>query len=228
MGAQNEQIIVFLHSAGFVDVFHKLYDLAERYHIIVPHLYGNGEEVKSTFNSDTIVLDLNCLFQSLNKKMVVVGYRLGAELLISVMKKSPFIFEKSLLISPYLYKGEYDNERKKIMVKDKLFLKSRLLASLEGRFAGLSDSLLSDYVENRINMNLNTLNEMNLYRDDNGYNNIIAPMKLVYASMDKECIKNGAVRFQAETGCDIEQIKGKDLPLRHSNDIRKIIIDMCK
>lgn len=43
-GTENNEIIVMLHGANFVHSFGRQYVLAEKYHLIVPHLMGYGKK----------------------------------------------------------------------------------------------------------------------------------------------------------------------------------------
>jgi len=42
--------IVLLHCAAIVDVFFYQLSLSDRYHMIVPHLYGRGKEVSEDYD----------------------------------------------------------------------------------------------------------------------------------------------------------------------------------
>ena len=42
-GNKNNKIIVFLHGAYFVHSFGRQYTLAEKYHLVVPHITGFGK-----------------------------------------------------------------------------------------------------------------------------------------------------------------------------------------
>ena len=49
-GKENESIIVMLHGANFVHCYGRQYPLAEKYHIVVPHImgFGPGHELRRT------------------------------------------------------------------------------------------------------------------------------------------------------------------------------------
>ena len=79
-GKENEKIIVMLHGANFVHSFGKQYPLADRYHIIGPHLMGFGNETDKTFNADEQVRVLAEFISSLGKKAALVGFSLGAQI----------------------------------------------------------------------------------------------------------------------------------------------------
>lgn len=52
-GMENKEIIVMLHGANFVHSFGRQYVLAEKYHLIVPHLMGYGKETDKIFDTDS-------------------------------------------------------------------------------------------------------------------------------------------------------------------------------
>ena len=47
-GKENDKTIVFLHGANFVHSFGRQYPLAEKYHLIIPHIMGYGDAVSYT------------------------------------------------------------------------------------------------------------------------------------------------------------------------------------
>lgn len=67
-GKENKQIIVMLHGANFVHTFGKQYVLSDRYHIIVPHLMGFGNETSKTFHADQQIAELTTYIESLGQK----------------------------------------------------------------------------------------------------------------------------------------------------------------
>ena len=49
-GKENRSVIVMLHGANFVHCFGRQYSLAEKYHIVVPHIMGFGNETDRVFD----------------------------------------------------------------------------------------------------------------------------------------------------------------------------------
>lgn len=79
-GKENDKIIVMLHGAYFVHSFGRQYVLANRYHIIVPHIMGFGEEADRTFDAEACTKELAEFIRTLGKKVTLVGFSLGAQL----------------------------------------------------------------------------------------------------------------------------------------------------
>ncbi len=79
-GIENEKTIVMLHGAHFVHTFGRQYPLVENYHIIVPHIMGFGCHTDKIFQVDECVKELADFIKSLNQKVMLVGFSLGAQL----------------------------------------------------------------------------------------------------------------------------------------------------
>ena len=58
LGKENDSIIVMLHGANFVHSFGRQYALADRFHIIVPHIMGFGEEADRVFDTETCTAEI--------------------------------------------------------------------------------------------------------------------------------------------------------------------------
>ncbi len=50
-GKENDKTIVFLHGANFVHSFGRQYPLAEKYHLIIPHIMGYGDASDEIFDT---------------------------------------------------------------------------------------------------------------------------------------------------------------------------------
>ena len=57
-GKEHDKTLVMLHGAHFVHSFGRQYPLAEKYHIIVPHIMGFGAEADRVFDTETCVSEL--------------------------------------------------------------------------------------------------------------------------------------------------------------------------
>ena len=86
-GKENNSIIVMLHGANFVHCYGRQYSLANSFHIIVPHIMGFGDEAGRIFYTDTCCAELVNMIRSLNKKVLLVGFSLGAQLAFKLVSE---------------------------------------------------------------------------------------------------------------------------------------------
>jgi Predicted hydrolases or acyltransferases (alpha/beta hydrolase superfamily) len=103
-GNPESTTIVLLHNRANINSLYKLYSLQKKYHIIIPHINGNGEEINTDYTYKSATLDINTLIQSLHKdKVILIGHGMGADLILPILLKSPQFIEKAILISPDLF-----------------------------------------------------------------------------------------------------------------------------
>ncbi len=107
-GDSKNKTIMFLHAEGLVDSFCKQYYLAERYHIIIPHLFGAGEEVEEYYTPQKQVRELVKLIEYLGEdKIILIGYSLGAGLAALLVNECSKYFEKAVFLSPSMCNSKF-------------------------------------------------------------------------------------------------------------------------
>ena len=105
-GKENEKIIIMLHGGNFVHSFSKQYVLGEKNHIIVPHLMGYGNETANTFDTEKQIAELADFIEALGKKVLLVGFSLGAQIAYKLVSEHQELFCGAIIISPWLDKNE--------------------------------------------------------------------------------------------------------------------------
>lgn len=147
-GKENKKIIVMLHAANFVHTFNRQYVLAREYHIIVPHIMGFGNEADRIFDTGTCVNELAEYIQSLNQRVLLVGFSFGAQLAFKLVAEHESLFCGAILVSPWLIKEE-PMLSKVLKMNEKQFasFKKRWLCSIIGRMNGLSGEQRKKFVE---------------------------------------------------------------------------------
>jgi len=147
-GTGNEKIIVMLHGANFVHSFGRQYVLSEKFHIIVPHLMGYGNETDKTFNADEQVQELAAFIQTLGRKVVLVGFSLGAQVAARLVAEYEYLFSAAIIVSPWLDKNA---EMLTFMLgqneKQYKTLKNRFICNLIGLMNGLPKARRKEFVE---------------------------------------------------------------------------------
>lgn len=146
-GKENDSLIVMLHGANFVHCFGRQYALAENYHIVVPHIMGFGAEAERVFDADECIGELAELIRSYHKKVLLVGFSLGAQLAFRLISEHPGLFYAAIIVSPWLEKQE--PELSKVMrmnVKQLASFQKKGLCNLIGLMNGLPKAQRKEFV----------------------------------------------------------------------------------
>lgn len=157
-GKENESTVVMLHGANFVHCYGRQYVLSDRYHIIVPHIMGFGDEAGRTFETEACVKELAAYIKGLDKKVLLVGFSLGAQLAFKLVSEYEELFYAAIIVSPWLDKDE-TKLREIMRMNEKQFasFKKKWLCSLIGMMNGLPPKQRKEFVEQMQNVKLETI-----------------------------------------------------------------------
>ena len=102
-GDKNNQVLLLLHGAAATDTFCQQYYLANKYYVVVPHLYGAGESIEMTYEPHQMKSALWELIDTLGKEpLIVMGHSLGAQLAIMLVCERPTLFSKAIFLSAWI------------------------------------------------------------------------------------------------------------------------------
>ena len=157
-GTENNEIIVMLHGANFVHSFGRQYVLAEKYHLIVPHLMGYGKEADKIFDTDSQITELVSYIAGLNRKVLLVGFSLGAQIAFKLVAEHEELFKAAIIVSPWLLKND-DMLRFVMEQNEKQFasFKKRGLCNLIGLMNGLPKAQRKEFVEQMQQVKIETV-----------------------------------------------------------------------
>lgn len=157
-GKENDSTIVMLHGANFVHSFGRQYVLSDRYRVIVPHIMGFGDEAGRTFETDACIKELAEYIKSLDNKVLLVGFSLGAQLAFKLVSEYEELFYAAIIVSPWL-----DKDRTKVQevmcINEKQYasFKKKWLCSLIGMMNGLPPEQRKEFVNQMQNVSLDTI-----------------------------------------------------------------------
>lgn len=147
LGKENDSTIVMLHGANFVHSFGRQYPLADRFHIIVPHIMGFGEEADRVFDTEICTHEIAELISGLNRKVLLVGFSLGAQLAFKLISEHAELFYSAVIVSPWLDKTDASIEAAlKVNEKQLVSLKKKWLCHCIGFMNGLPGSARREFV----------------------------------------------------------------------------------
>lgn len=157
-GKDNSSIIVMLHGTNFVHCYGRQYPFAEHYHIIVPHIMGFGDEAEKVFDTELCVSELAAFIKSLNKKVLLIGFSLGAQLAFKLISEYPDLFYSAIIVSPWLNKAEPElSEVLKKNEKQFYSLRKKWLCNLIGIMNGLPSAQRKEFVNQMQNVKIETV-----------------------------------------------------------------------
>lgn len=160
-GKSNSKTIVMLHGAHFVHTFGRQYSLSEEFHIVVPHIMGFGDNTERVFQTDECIMELADYIKSLNKKVMLVGFSLGAQLAFKLVSEHSELFESAIIVSPWLIKEEpFLSEIEKLNIKQLRQLKNKLICGFMGIMNGLPPKACKEFILQMQNVKEETISNI--------------------------------------------------------------------
>lgn len=158
-GIEYNPTIIFLHGEESVYCFSKQCEyLGRNYCAIVPHLPGFGRNVGHTFSTELAVEQITELAASFGKPVTLVGYSIGATLMLPLMCKHGELFNGYVMVNPWLIKETGDVEKALNRLNDKeKAMKNKFLTGINSLTMGLGKDERRDYGEFCKNIDINSL-----------------------------------------------------------------------
>ena len=160
-GKDKSKTIVMLHGAHFVHTFGRQYSLSKKYHIVVPHIMGFGDNTDRIFQTDECIKELADYIKSLNKKVMLIGFSLGAQLAFRLVAEYEELFESAIIVSPWLIKEE-SKLSKAYELNKKQFkqLQNKFMCRLIGTMNGLPPKACKEFVLQMQNVKEETIHNI--------------------------------------------------------------------
>ena len=157
-GDRKNTTIVMIHGMNLVHTFVRQYVLADRYHIIVPHITGYGREAETVFTTQKAVADIVEIIRNQNKKIILIGFSLGAQLAFRIAVETPELLHGAILVSPWLIKEKKDVEEViKLNEKPYHMLQKKWFCTIVGMLNGLPSKQRNEFVEYMQKVQLETI-----------------------------------------------------------------------
>lgn len=160
-GKGNPKTIVMLHGANFVHTYGRQYPLSEEYHLVVPHIMGFGDHTEKVFDTEECIKELMDYIKSLNKKVTLVGFSLGAQLAFKLVSEYEELFDSAIIVSPWLVKGEpLLTEIADLNKKQLRQLKNKFMCRIVGTMNGLPPKACKEFVLQMQNVSEETMHNV--------------------------------------------------------------------
>ncbi|MBQ7491789.1 MAG: alpha/beta hydrolase [Clostridia bacterium] len=136
-GKRDAPVVVMLHGAFFTDTYRGEYALGQRYHLIVPHIRGFGKAADEIFTADAATEEIKSLIRPC-APVFLVGFSLGAQLAFKLLAEEPALFQKAVVVSPWLVdKDEIPEKMMRGNLKMLAQLKNRMVCQMIGFASGM-------------------------------------------------------------------------------------------
>lgn len=160
-GKNNSKTIVMLHGAHFVHTFGRQYALSEEFHIIVPHIMGFGENTDRIFQTDECISELAEYIKSLNQKVMLIGFSVGAQLAFRLVAEYEELFNSAIIVSPWLIKDEAElSKADEMNTMQFRQLQNKFMCGLIGMMNGLPPKACREFILQMQNVKEETIHSI--------------------------------------------------------------------
>jgi pimeloyl-ACP methyl ester carboxylesterase len=234
-GNKSNPTIMFLHCAAIVEIYLNQYSLADRYHIVVPHLYGSGKEVQTDFNFKKNEEAIAHIIEDIAKeKVYIIGHSEGANLAFALVSHHPELFYKAIISSPMIDKSEKIAKIKSAYISVMYgMMKTKWMGKVYVKFLSINDEdrakffldywtkiskkTWQSYYTDRI-----TFEKCPQFKD------VTIPILCILGTKEPKTIKQTVQKMQEiNHNCNIKYMQGvgHDHPIKKANELQKIILD---
>ena len=222
-GKEHEPVLVMLHGAHMVHCFSQQYPLADRFHILVPHLMGFGDEADRVFETEACIQELTDFIAGLHRKVLLVGFSLGAQLAYRLAYLHPELFRGVILVSPWLIKEEDSLRRiEEANQKQLHFLQKKWICRMAAVINGVPKTMRKDFIRQIAAERDETIHNV-VY---NGITLEDQPLRVPVIALAGEK-EPPVMRRSAEAlkGCEIWEKAGHNIPMRFPDRFNQLICD---
>ena len=235
-GKENKSVIVMLHGANFVHCFGRQYSLAERYHIVVPHIMGFGNEAERVFDTEICVRELADYIRSFDDKVLLIGFSLGAQLAFKLISEHPDLFYAVIIVSPWLNKEEPElSEVLRMNEKQFYSFKKKWLCNIIGFMNGLPSEQRKEFVSQmqqvRIETIRNSVDNGITFDSVTGFENIDFPVIALAGEKEQQSVLNSVKRMaEKNNNCryEIWEKATHNIPPMFSKRFNKLITETAR
>ncbi len=235
-GKDNKSVIVMLHGANFVHCFGRQYSLAEKYHVVVPHIMGFGNEAERAFDAEICIQELAAYIRSFENKVLLTGFSLGAQLAFKLISEHPELFYAAIIVSPWLNKEEPElSEVLRMNEKQFYSLKKKWLCNIIGMMNGLPLVQRKEFVRQmqqvKIETITNSVDNGITFDSVPGFENVDFPVIALAGGKEQQSVLD-SVKRMAETNnnCryEIWEKAAHNIPPVFSTRFNKLITETAR
>lgn len=235
-GDKSAPLIVFIHGGGVSGwMWDKQIQYFTNYHCIVPDLPGHGKSADSTpFSIHESALKIIELIEEKgrNKKITVIGFSLGAQILIEMLSMRPDLLDTAIINSALVKPIPF---AKMLASSMKLFLpliKNRTFSKIQAKSMYVDDRNFELYYQESILMSKDTfvrvMHENMTYTIPDNFKNVRSRILVTVGEREKSIMKKSLADLinahSQSTGLVIPKV-GHGIPLAHPDYFNQLVED---
>jgi pimeloyl-ACP methyl ester carboxylesterase len=233
-GETKNPTLVLLHGAAALDTFANQYaPLAERFHVLVPHLPGAGRAAGDPYDPQAACDSLATWIDSLGTgRVALMGHSVGAELAFKLVCAHEALFSRAVFLSPWLTASERSTKRYADVAKLSYgALKRQSLLRMQAKYWHFNEEQTERLVEYSARIPLSTyvsfFEKRVRFADEPQYASVSIPM-LAMCAKDETRETLASVRALGNNpNCLTVRfpLGGHDFVLRRADTLNPILLD---
>jgi pimeloyl-ACP methyl ester carboxylesterase len=234
-GDKNNPTIIFLHCAAIVEIYLKQYSLSDRYHIVVPHLYGSGKEVQTDFSFEKNEKAIVDIIKYIGKeKVYIIGHSEGANLAFALVSHHSELFNKAIISSPMVDKSDKIARMKALYISVMYgIMKTKWMGKVYVKFLSINDehrtqSFLDYWTKISKNTWQSYYTDRITFEMCPQFKDVTIPIFCILGTKEPKIIKQTVQKMQEiNPNCNIKYMQGvgHDHPIKKADELQKIILD---
>lgn len=233
-GNRENHTIVFLHGAAATDTFCNQYCFQNKYHLVVPHLYGCGNEVNEIYEPEKTIKAVAEIIKSLGKdKVTLVGHSLGGELAVAMVSQYESFFDKAVFLSAWVCASNKSIKMYTKMAKYTCkMLKFGWLIRLQGKYWHYTKEqadFMAEYAKKITPQQYAAWFENRIFLDNlTNYKNVKIPMLAICGTKEVKEMKKSLSELGIRNSYCQTLLLDKvnhDFPLRQANKLNPILLN---
>lgn len=148
LGDRRNPTIILLPGAGMAQTFYCQYSYADRFHLVEVHILGTGEEAAKKWTLRGNIDGILEIIKKIGKeKVALAGFSMGAQLCVALLCEAPELFDRAIIISPWLIKRPAEVKRLCRLMKLMFPLEnSSWVAKREAKHMGMDPQTTADFL----------------------------------------------------------------------------------
>jgi pimeloyl-ACP methyl ester carboxylesterase len=233
-GSRENHTVVLLHGAGVVDTFSRQYEALSGFHLVMPHLYGSGQETAEPYAPEKAITAVLEIIRGLGKdKVSLVGHSMGAQLAVALVSRHEALFDRAVFLSPWVCSTEKTAQMyARLAGVSAAAMRASRLVRLQAKYWGFTPEqteFMAGYSRNITREQYAAWFTKRIYLDDlPGYASVHIPMLAVCGAKEvKEMIHSVEELGRRNPHCKTVILPGArhDFPMHNPETINPILLD---
>ena len=214
-GNESFENVIMVSGLYFPNSFMSVAELSAKYHVIIPELHGFGENTDTIFEVDKMYDELTQLCEKF-APCHIVGFSIGADLVVKLICEKPDLFRSAILISPALDdKENYIKERLPLIMSDLKRMRKPFFSKLIAKLNAYPKEELKAFSESMKNVSeesvKRSVNNGITFESVPGFAELRLPVLVMVGGKEAKQIISTAKRMaKMNTNCQCSILKNGD------------------